>query len=257
MAHLMYDSKNDVRVNRQQLGELTTPPARGRFHNPIGFGEYVDLVNHSMEQNGLKLVNPEYAVTKDHNRFFGLAEVEPLEGDLILADDWKLTVGLRGSHDQKIPRGLTLGSQVLVCSNLCFSGDLSTLQTKQTLNIWQRLPEMIRVAVANIPELAHVQEQKFDAYKNHVFKSPRHGDAFLVETFRRGALTAAQMGTAIKEWDSPKHAEHAEHGYSAWRLLNACTEALKPTGDNVNHDTIRQRSIAVSSFLDEVTGIDF
>ena len=89
MANLMYSAKNDVLVTREQLNELPTPAARGRFHQPIGFGEYVELVDHAMEQNGLQLVKPEYAVTKDHNRFFGLAEVQPLEGELITADDWK------------------------------------------------------------------------------------------------------------------------------------------------------------------------
>lgn len=255
MSTLLYSAKNDIQVERDQLADLEVPKARGRFHKPVPFNDYVDLIDHAMQQNGLRMADPEFAVTKDHNRFFGLAKVEPIEGELILADDFNITIGMRGSHDQKIPRGITLGSQVMVCSNLCFSGDIGVFNTKQTLNVWQRLPMLVREAVAKIPEMAEVQERKFEVYKNFTFSSPRHGDAFLVEAYRRGAFTAAQLSTAIDEWDQPTYKEHAEYGSSAWKLLNACTQALKPTGDTVNHDTIRQRSLTVSSFLDEVVGL--
>ena len=39
--------------------------------------------------------------------------------------------------------------------------------------------------------------------------------------------------------------------------MNSVTQALKPTGANVNHNTIAQRSQVTSKFLDEVCGIDF
>ena len=43
------------------------------------------------------------------------------------------------------------------------------------------------------------------------------------------------------------------NGHTLWRLFNASTEALKPTGERVNHDLVRHRSERVSAFLDEVT----
>nr|MBS0019438.1 hypothetical protein [Gammaproteobacteria bacterium] len=48
-------------------------------------------------------------------------------------------VGLRGSYDQTLPRGLAVGSRVFVCDNLAFSGEV-TIKTKQTTFIGQRLP---------------------------------------------------------------------------------------------------------------------
>ena len=44
-------------------------------------------------------------------------------------------------------------------------------------------------------------------------------------------------------------------GHTVWRLFNASTEALKPTGERVNHDLVRQRSERVSTFLDEVADL--
>jgi hypothetical protein len=143
---------------------------------------------------------------------------------------------------------------VLVCSNLCFHGDLGVFSTRQTLNVWDRLPGLVESALQRLPQLAERNERRFDRYRMFEIK-PRHGDAALVELRRRGAFSTAQLGRAIQEWDEPTHEEHAEDGHTLWRLFNASTEALKPTGERVNHDLVRQRSERVSAFLDEVSDL--
>jgi len=256
MTHLMYNNSSDQIITRNEMKLLPLPEARGRFHQPYPFSAFVEQVHEALDIEGIVANDEEYVIQKDGNRLFGLMTIESkaLEGQLITADDWKLTLGLRGSHDQKIPRGLVLGTQVLVCSNLCFNGNLGTFNTKQTLNIGSRIPALIRDAVSRIPETAHKQELQFDAYRNFEMK-PRWGDAALVEIHRRGGLTSPQLGRAIQEWDVPAHSEHAEQGYSAWRLLNACTEALKPTGTQGNMNTVQDRSQRVTGFLNEVVGL--
>ena len=95
------------------------------------------------------------------------------------------------------------------------------------------------------------------AYQEHTFNSPRHGDAARVEIHRQGALPGPQLTRAIAEWDSPTYEEHNEFGESAWKLINAVTEANKPSGAQVNMDLIRQRTASASRFIDSVVGIDF
>lgn len=254
MPNLMYNPAQDIITRREDLSLIETPEARGRFHKPYPFADYVNEVEHQLNAFGIEVVSEEYAVTKDDNRMFGMMEIAPLEGELIKANDWKLTLGLRGSHDERIPRGLALGTQVMVCSNLCFSGDLGTFKTKQTLNIGQRLPALIASAVARIPELAERQETMFDAYKNKTIKHWA-GDAALVEMMRRGAFTSAQLAKAVQEWDKPSHDEHAQHGDSVWQLFNASTEALKPTSTRVNMNTVQQRSQLVQSYMNHIVGL--
>ncbi len=169
-------------------------------------------------------------------------------------DGMELTLGLRGSHNQKVPRGICLGSLVIVCSNLCFNGDMASLSTKQTTNVWNRLPAMVENAVRQIPQLAERETLRHDTYRQFDLK-PRIGDAVLVELHRRGAMSGAQLTRAVREWDEPSYEAHAEDGFTAWRLLNAVTEAQKPSGDNCNMDTVRQRTAIASSFLDEVVGL--
>lgn len=259
MSHLMYSTKDDQLITRDQLAMIPTPPGKGRFHHPYPFGQYVDDVTHALNQTGIQVLGEEFAVTKDHQRMFGVMEIgaaNPLEGELITADEWKLLVGVRGSHDQKVQRGLVLGSSVMVCSNLCFSGNVGSIKTKQTTNIGYRLPGLIRGAVQQIPQLAHRQERVYDAYHNTSLK-PRGGDAALVEIYRRNGMSSAQLGRAIHEWHEPTHEEHGSEGWSAWRLMNSVTESLKPTGNNVNMDLVAQRTQVTSKFLDEICHIDF
>lgn len=251
---LMYNAQNETLLNRFELAQLPLPAALGSRHNPYPFSDYIDEVTHALNLNGLQITNEEFAVDHDNLRMFGIMEVGAIEGQLITDEDWKLLVGVRGSHDCKISRGLTLGSQVLVCSNLCFHGNIGTFNTKQTLNIGTRLPGLIQDAVAHIPELAETQQLSFDNYKNQIML-PRQGDAMLIELHRRGGLSSSQLGHAVKEWDNPSHEEHAEHDYSVWRLLNACTEAVKPTGNNVNMNTIQRRTQITSTLMDELVGV--
>lgn len=251
---LMYDSSNERHVSAHELELLPVPAARGSRHCPYGFGQYANDIKEAMDINGIQVNQEEYVVSKDNNRMFGTMAIAPKRGELITASEWELLVGVRGSHDQRIPRGLSIGSNVFVCSNLMFSGDLGTFKTKQTTNIARRLPTLIGDAIKRIPEMAHQQEVKYNTFQQMEFK-PRWGDAALIEVHRRGGLSAAQLGVAVKEWDQPSYEEHAQFGFSAWRFMNACTEALKPRGDNANHQIIADRSAVVDRFLCEVANI--
>jgi hypothetical protein len=154
---LLYSTHEDRPVSRSQLAMIPTPPPRGPRHRPYPFGSYVEDVHEALDRVGITVAEEEYAVTKDHQRMFGMMEIEasnPLEGELITADEWRLELGLRGSHDQRTGRGLVLGDKVMVCSNLQFFGSLADFSTKQTTNISSRLPGLIRDAVLRIPQMA-------------------------------------------------------------------------------------------------------
>lgn len=256
MSHIMsaYAEDSAIITNRAQLAEYRAPSeGLGRFHRPIDFAEYVDEVESQLQRTQMKVVSEEHIVGHEGNRHFGILEIAPaLEGELIQAKDWSMFLGLRGSHDQSVQRGLALGRSVMVCSNLCFSGDIATISTKQTLNIWTRLPGMIYEAVARIPELAHLEEDRVNRMKEFELR-PRQGDMLLVEALRRGHLSSAQLSRAVNEWDRPSHEEFSENGFTAWRLENAVTEAVKPA-NTANHNlfTVQNRTRGFSSLMIEL-----
>ena len=258
MTNLIYPSSTNTDYSRAQLASIPTPPPLGAFHAPYSFEEFVETIYHGLDIAGIDVIGQEFVTSHENQRLFGALELEipALEGEYIPANgrDHRVVLGLRGSHDQSITRGLALGSQVIVCSNLCFSGNLGNISTKQTTNIAARLPGLIRSAIDLIPEEAALNAKRFDAYRNTDI-APRAGDAALVEIFRRGGLSAPQLGKAVNEWTTPSHEEHAEQGFTAWRLLNACTEAVKPTGAQSNPLLIEQRTGHISAFLDECVGL--
>lgn len=241
---LMYDSKGDTLMTHDQLNKLKTPPPMGARHAPYGFGDYVTAVKESLGLQGIEVLAEEFAVRNDKMQLFGVMEI----GIGRENDSYKRVLGLRGSHDQSIPRGLAMGSSVFVCSNLCFSGNLLTISSKQTTNIAERMPMLIADAVHKIPEIAQRQDTRYDAYKLCEL-TPDTGDAHLVSMYRAGGLGVSNLTRAIAEWHEPSHDEHAEDGFSAWRLFNACTESLKPSGNRGNMQTVEQHSNMIDTYI--------
>jgi hypothetical protein len=244
-------------VTRNELALLPVPAPRGARHVCRPFIDDVDLVTDALKAEGFKILDEAFGVKTINDvpaQFFGVVEVA-LEGEYLPAGGYALDVGMRGSYDQSLPRGLAVGSRVFVCDNLAFSGEVS-LNTKQTTNIDRRIPQLLRDAVARVPAMAQHQAQRFDAYRNYEIKS-RVGDAALIELVRRDVLNPSQLGKAIAEWDAPSHAEHAEQGWSVWRLQNAVTEAIKPSNPDRAHVlTAWDRTTKMTKFFDEIVGIE-
>ena len=239
-AHVTYD----------ELAHLPVPDARGSRHAVRPFVDDVDIVLDQFQSIGARIEDTAYGVLSRDGmpaRFFGLIELRLPNVD---DDDFGLMVGLRGSYDQTLPRGLAVGSRVFVCDNLAFSGEVH-IKTKQTTYIGQRLPRLIAQAVDRIPSLAAAQSAKFEAYRDTTI-GQRTGDAMLVELVRRGAMAPSQLGVAIKEWDTPSHQEHADLDWSVWRLHQAVTQAIKPANpERAAVPMTWQRTQVMTRFLDE------
>jgi len=266
MTSLLYPSSTNLPQSRNQLDALPTPPPMGRFHQPYPFAQYVDDIVHGLEQANIVIHKEEYVTSHENMRLFGAIEVSipsvqspVLQGEYIPAHDTstghKYIVGLRGAHDQSIQRGICLGTQVLVCSNLCFSGNLGNLSTKQTINIGSRLPGLIRDTISVLPEYQYINEKRFSLYKEAQLNQ-NQVNYLLINLLRKNALSAPQVHKALKEWDNPSHDEHAQYGPSAWRFFNACTEALKPGGNNFNPHTLADRSASLTALLDQCLHIN-
>lgn len=249
------------RITRDELAALPVPKALGSRHVTRPFVDDVDLIDQYLSHNGFEIVEEAFGVTKDTEdkpkQFFGLLEIRQkvLEGEYVPAEEFALAVGIRGSYDQSIPRGLAVGSNVFVCSNLCFSGEIK-VTTKQTLNIASRIPALLESAVGRIPDLASFQVKRFDAYKNFALSQVR-GDAILTNLVRQGILNPSDLGKAIAEWDNPSHPEHIADGRSAYTLFQAVTEAYKPPleGGRPNFHSAWNRGLPLTEFLDRGVGL--
>jgi len=256
---LLYGTGN---ATRQEIAMMDEPVKIGSWHHPVPFADFIEMVTEALGEEGIRILEEEYQLTHNDQRMFGAMLITPADDDSFLpGTKTDLILGMRGSHDKIVPRGLTVGTRVTVCSNLCFSGNMGTLQTRQTTNIMKRLPGMIREIIRRIRGLAEQNQLRIDQYKNHNLGTSQMGDALLVEMLRQDVVNLQQFQTAIQEWVEPSFIEHQEEGqYTAWNLFNAVTQSFKPTGareDNVyNHDALNVRSGKLIQLLDDTTGLD-
>ena len=252
MSTLMYDNATDIKVTRDYMANLQTPPGLGARHAPVPFFTFADTTVAAIKQSGFKVLEEDYAITKDENRMFGLIRVSnDAEGSTAKRHD--MLVGLRGSHDQAFSRALTVGSRVLVCSNLCFHGDLGVWKSKQTTNIAARIPSMVSGAVAGLGAATKKLTVDFDNFTQTPLTRDQ-GDDVLLGIFRSGGFSPSQLGRAIDDWDECSIEEHTQHGRGLWWLFNSATHALKPTGQTHNHVDLAHRSAVVFDHVSRSAG---
>ena len=251
MSDLMYNSATDINVERHDLANLQTPAPMGSRHAPYPFYNFASDTVDAIEKAGFTIEAEDYAITKDENRMFGLLNVSRPVAPVVSYEpfqkwrpDWNLLVGLRGAHDQSISRGLAIGSRVLVCSNLCFHGDLGNWKSKQTTNIAHRIPEMVRDAVGGLGQAGRRLTVDFNKFSDTEITRDS-GENVLVNIHRHGGFSGSQLARALQDWDKCSVEEHTANGRNLWWLFNSATHALKPTGANINHGDVQNRSTIV------------
>jgi hypothetical protein len=202
-------------VEYAALRELETPPATPS-HVPIEHYRLVDLVRSTLGMFGHEIVDEHHAIDHDGQRYFGLME---------LRSTWTGytdTCGLRNSNDKTFPIGISFGSKVFVCSNLCFSGD-HVIRRKHTANAKRELPGLLMEIIEPLALHREAQHRKIEHYRSTPF-SEAQADHAILQLYRRGAVNIQRVPEIIREWEEPSFEEFSEP--TAWRLFNACTHAL-------------------------------
>ena len=232
-------------IERGELEILPLPEPRGARHRPVAFSKYIDMVENTLATHGYAVNEQAYGVTADHNRFFGLMQLQATTPNA----DYTVMLGLRGSHDQRLPRGITIGNRVLVCDNLMFTGDY-TLQTKQTTNIMQRLPGLVERTVAQLPVAIDAQDKFLQMTKAYEV-AELEAEHYIVEAVRREVIMPSQLGKVIEGWDHLREDYLTPAGKTLWGLMNVITEVLKPSENRGNVPLMTQRTLRLSHMLGE------
>ena len=229
-------------VPRQALAEVPTPSPTETWR-PIPHEEYVRQVEWELPRFGLDVVNAAYALTHDGGRFFGLLQVtrNGLENP-----DYSLVVGLRNSHDKTLTAGLVAGSQVFVCDNLAFSGEVS-ISRKHTSFIMMDLPGMIGNAIGRLLGLFQVQDERVRRYQATGLSDADAHD-LIIRALDKGVICASKIPEVLKVWRDPSH--EAFRPRTAWSWFNSVTENLK----DVLH-LLPKRTQALHRLCDDYVGV--
>lgn len=105
-----------MKIERNKLAAVTTPEPTKTW-SPIPHIEAVDRVIQQINNAGLQVANEKFEVTKNGEHLFAVMNLDRTEEGI----QW--SVGMRNSHNKLFALGIAAGTHVLVCSNLCFTGE--------------------------------------------------------------------------------------------------------------------------------------
>lgn len=235
-----------ARATRAEIDAIPVP-APTESHNPVAFGRLIDATKDAMDKWTFQVVNEEHCLAKQGNRYFGLFHIGRDGVDTNAG--YRFMLGLRASYDKSFALSWVVGSQVFVCDNLAFSGDMR-IAHKFTKNVVDKIPQLLLNACAQLLLKVKQQDAQFLRYKQLKI-SDRIAGEVITQLYRHNIVPITRLGQVIDEWYEPRHQEHKDDGKSLWRLFNATTEALKdPNPANVF--ALADRTPRLARLLDRV-----
>ena len=171
-----------------------------------------------------------------------------LAGEGTSNEEWGLVAGWRNSYDKSLIAGFVVGSQVFVCDNLAFSGEVQ-IGRKHTTHILRDLPFLVEDAVRGTKHMAEQQVVRYDRYRQARMKDSIANHT-VIQMLRQGVITTQKVEKVVSEYYEPSHEEHLTNGQRTnWTLFNATTEALKGSGLN----NLPARTIKLHALMDQAT----
>ncbi len=116
-----------VFVTRQELMQIP-PPLPTATWKPIAHGDLIQAVDRQLLVRGITILDEQFAIQREGARLFGVLDLS-IEGD---TPEFCAAMGIRTANDRSMALEIAVGVTVMVCDNLCFSGDLIALRRKHT-----------------------------------------------------------------------------------------------------------------------------
>jgi hypothetical protein len=228
-------------VDREAVIWVPTPEATETFQ-PIPHNALICSVENNLRASGLTIGTQAHALTKDGQRYFGLMEVVSDQ------EDYSWVMGIRNSHDKTFPASVVAGSQVFVCDNLSFNGEVK-LSRRHTRYILRDITLLVQRAIGKLFNAWHHQDARIKAYKQTAIDDPT-AHHLVVSAMDVGVCGNRLIPDVLEEWRRPRHKQFEER--HVWSLFNAFTECLKG-----NLDKLPARTEALHALLDGYVGISF
>lgn len=211
------------RCSLEQL--LTIPePKKTKTYTPLNHYDFaVNVLTIASDLlKGYRFDGDSYALSSDGQKMFGVItyrKINPRPDE-----ELKLAVGLRNSYNKTMSADIVLGSTVLVCDNLVFSGDIKVMRKHQGEDMHEELHDQIVTAIYKSQHNFHQISQDVQAMKERPMNQ-HEKYAFIGLLTGEGILSPTQSTAAFKELWKPSHPEFEMD--TLWAGYNCATEALK------------------------------
>lgn len=226
-------SKITVEATKSALFHAQVPKITDTYM-PVPNRVLVEALYERLDKKNMKVVTERYDHNRELTQMFGVVGIDV--GDT----EQRMSIGFRNSYDKSLAVGLVAGGMVIVCSNLCFSGEIKLLR-KHTAGVFNDLNTLIDNVIEYATEEYEIIKKDSDLFKqvecNKTLMAELTGKMFIEEDL----LTTTQINIIKKEI---KFSEHF-HGESLWDFYNHTTEALK----KAHPLHVMQKHINTHSFL--------
>jgi len=227
------------RVSREEIKRTRTPRPTPTWQ-PIPHIQLLQIVEEVCSLVGLRITGESHGLTEDGARYFGLIELDHQFSGTVCV------LGLRNAHDKRFSAGIVTGSQVLVCDNLSFLGEV-VLARKHTTKILHELPSLVQEGMSKVSKHWEFHRTRIERYRVSPMGDIQAHD-LLIRAVDHGVCANSYIPKVLHEWREPKHEEFM--GRNLWSLQNAFTEVFKG-----RVDLLPERTQRLHRLLDEEVGL--
>ena len=242
-------------VEYEDLATIPLPPARDRFV-PMAHQDLYDRTVKNLSTLNYEPVKPKFLLDHTKQKFvatFGIKQkAQPFSTgtvDTFANKDYSFQVGLINSNDGTMSAKLFTGTNVFVCANGQWSGEV-VLSRKHTRNAGYDINRGLRDFIFELEDTRKETFASFEALKEYDFNSKSEVHDFIVETCNRNILPWQQVPKVLEHWNNPEHHEFKDrNGYC---LFNAYTSHWR----NANQFSLSDKTKRLRNYIDEFKGIN-
>jgi hypothetical protein len=154
--------------------------------HPLHHAVIVRAMETAIKWVGLDIISREYSLSKDGADMFGVWTIQGTNS----ARQW--AVGFRNSMKKSFAFGGCAGNKVIVCDNMCFSGDM-TLHRRHTSGMNRdQMIALTKELITRILKQCRIFEAWFDTLSGVVLDS--NTDTVILNAIRRGIIAPNELG---------------------------------------------------------------
>lgn len=229
----------------EELRSVVLPEATKTWY-PLPHHEIVENARRALSSKSLEIIDEAHALDHDGDRYFGLMSLRQKSGR-DSHQDYQWIVGLRNSHDRSCSAGLAFGSQVFVCSNMSFTGDIK-IQRKHTRYAHLDIPKLMMAAVGDMNGKLHGMDKRIQQYKEAEISDSLAHDT-IIRALDARVICGQDVRHVLDQWRKPEH--ECFQPRTAWSLFNGFTAVLRDT----NMAALPQRTRSLHGVIDAQIGL--
>jgi hypothetical protein len=225
-------------ITMNEIKAIPAVPATKTW-NPIHHEIVIDEIDYQLKQVGVHPISKHYEANRSGSDLFATYTMEPMEEYQFASPQ----IGFRNSMDKKFALGIVTGFQILVCSNMCFSGKFINMR-KHTSGIMRDLPFFVKDTinmVINSHERELTRYESLGIYKisDNEFKLAGW------EMMERGIINPSSFNSFRNSW---KEELEDQEGCQTLRVLHGtATRVLR----NKSLNMVQSQSQKLTRFIND------